>query len=114
MTIQVEAVPKQGPGWSLRLRRAALRRISTMKPSHDALASSAGGSGKILTVEEFHKMLQEIAEGSENLPQVPTSAFSRESYCEIAALSMAEALSLVDSNITNSLGSASRSRLSAC
>lgn len=32
-----------------------------------------------MTVEEFHKMLGELAVGAEKLPNLPTSAFSRES-----------------------------------
>ena len=39
------------------------------------------GSGK-LTMEEFHAMLKELQSGSENLPVLPTSAFSRESFYE--------------------------------
>jgi hypothetical protein len=33
---------------------------------------------KKLTVEEFHKMLDELAVGSENLPHLPDSALTRE------------------------------------
>lgn len=48
----------------------------------EALAlSTSSGSGK-LTVDELQTMLREIAEGSEKLPHVPTSAFSRESFYE--------------------------------
>jgi hypothetical protein len=32
-----------------------------------------------MTVDEFHKMLDELAVGAEKLPNLPTSAFSRES-----------------------------------
>jgi len=35
-----------------------------------------------MTVEEFHKMLDELAVGAEKLPSLPTSAFSRESIYE--------------------------------
>jgi hypothetical protein len=35
-----------------------------------------------MTVEEFHKMLDELAAGAEKLPSLPTSAFSRESIYE--------------------------------
>jgi hypothetical protein len=35
-----------------------------------------------LTVEGFHEMLREMAEGSENLPNLPTESFSRESFYE--------------------------------
>jgi len=82
MTIQVELSPET----EARLIAAALARGVAMEKYaenllHDALASSASGSGK-LTVEEFHKMLREIAEGSQSLPHLPTSAFSRESFYE--------------------------------
>jgi hypothetical protein len=35
-----------------------------------------------MTVVEFHQMLDELAAGSERLPSLPTSAFSRESIYE--------------------------------
>jgi hypothetical protein len=35
-----------------------------------------------LTAEEFHKMLDAVAEGSEKLPDLPTESFSRESFYE--------------------------------
>jgi hypothetical protein len=35
-----------------------------------------------MTVEEFHRMLAAIAEGSEKLPDLPTESFSRESFYE--------------------------------
>lgn len=45
------------------------------------LVSPAGVSGK-LTVDELHTMLGQIAEGSENLPRLATSVFTRESFYE--------------------------------
>jgi hypothetical protein len=47
----------------------------------DGIASHAGSQGK-LSVEELHAMLDAIAEGSENLPKLPTTAFTRESFYE--------------------------------
>jgi hypothetical protein len=35
-----------------------------------------------LTVEEFHSMLEGMAEGSEKLPNLQTESFSRESFYE--------------------------------
>lgn len=35
-----------------------------------------------LSVEEFHRMLHGMAEGSEKLPNLPTESFSRESFYE--------------------------------
>lgn len=48
---------------------------------HEVLALPSIGSGKF-TVDELHKMLSEIAQGSEHLPHLPTSAFTRESFYE--------------------------------
>ncbi len=36
----------------------------------------------VLTVDEFHHMLEGMAEGSEKLPNLPTESFSRESFYE--------------------------------
>ncbi len=47
----------------------------------DALASHWEPQGK-LSVEELHAKLEAIAEGSENLPKLPTTAFTRESFYE--------------------------------
>lgn len=35
-----------------------------------------------MSVEEFHHMLDAMAEGSERLPDLPTESFSRESFYE--------------------------------
>lgn len=35
-----------------------------------------------MTIDEFHRMLAAVAEGSENLPDLPTESFSRESFYE--------------------------------
>ncbi len=37
---------------------------------------------RALTVDEFHHMLERMAEGSEKLPNLPTESFSRESFYE--------------------------------
>jgi hypothetical protein len=47
----------------------------------EAITSQGESQGK-LSVEELHAMLAAIAEGSENLPKLPTTAFTRESSCE--------------------------------
>ena len=47
----------------------------------EAVASVGTGSGKLST-GDVQLMLREIAEGSEELPQIPTSAFTRESFYE--------------------------------
>jgi hypothetical protein len=35
-----------------------------------------------MSLEEFHRMLAAMAEGSEKLPDLPTESFSRESFYE--------------------------------
>jgi len=47
----------------------------------EALTANALPHG-VLTVEEFHRMLEGMAEGSEKLPNLPTESFSRESFYE--------------------------------
>ena len=47
----------------------------------EAIASRATVQG-VLSVEELHAMLNGLAEGSDKLPKLPTSAFARESYYE--------------------------------
>lgn len=82
MTIQVELSPET----EARLAAAAQARGVAVEEYagtllREVLASPTTGTGK-LTVDELHTMLKEIAEGSENLPQLPTSAFTRESFYE--------------------------------
>jgi len=47
----------------------------------EALAGHSSPQGR-LSVEEFHKMLQGMARGSEKLPHLPTESFTRESFYE--------------------------------
>jgi hypothetical protein len=47
----------------------------------EALTASSLPHG-VLTVDEFHHMLEGMAEGSEKLPDLPTESFSRESFDE--------------------------------
>lgn len=82
MAIQVELSPEM----EARLAAAAQARgIAPEKYAgallHEVLAPPSTGSGK-LTVDEVHTMLKEIAEDSERLPHLPTSAFTRESFYE--------------------------------
>jgi hypothetical protein len=48
---------------------------------HEALTAIPASHGRI-SVEEFHQMLADISEGSENLPELRTETFSRESFYE--------------------------------
>jgi hypothetical protein len=47
----------------------------------EALTASSLSHG-VLTVDEFHHMLEGMAQGSERLPNLPTESFSRESFYE--------------------------------
>ena len=47
----------------------------------EALTGRAMSHGR-LSVEEFHRMLDAMAEGSDKLPDLPTESFSRESFYE--------------------------------
>lgn len=47
----------------------------------EALVTHSVPQGQ-LSVKELHAMLRAIAEGSDKLPKVPTSAFTRESFYE--------------------------------
>ena len=48
---------------------------------HEALTAIPVSNGR-LTIEEFHQMLAAISEGCENLPELRTETFSRESFYE--------------------------------
>ena len=45
----------------------------------EALARRSLSKGR-LGLDEFHQMLNALAEGSETLPELPTETFSRESF----------------------------------
>ncbi|HVO61940.1 MAG TPA: hypothetical protein VMT53_13465 [Terriglobales bacterium] len=45
----------------------------------EAIATHSEPQGS-LSIEDLHAMLHEIAEGSDKLPKVPTSAFTRETF----------------------------------
>ncbi len=82
MTIQIELSPEI----EARLAAAAeARGVAAEEYAgtllREVLASPTTGTGR-LTVEELRAMLREIAEGSENLPHLPTSVFTRESFYE--------------------------------
>jgi hypothetical protein len=82
MTIQVELSPQE----EARLAVAALAHgLAPEKYAgallQEALAPAAGASGE-LSVEQFHGMLDALADGSERLPDLPTESFTRESYYE--------------------------------
>lgn len=98
MTIQVELNPEaqarlaavaQAEG--VPLEKVAERLL------HEALASRSAPQGN-LSVEEFHSMLDAMAQGSEKLPDLATESFTRESFYQ-DRYQMAGTPYLVDSNV---------------
>ena len=82
MTIQIELNPEmvqrlaaEADAQGIGLEEYAERLL------REAIATHAEPRGQ-LSVAELHAMLNAIAEGSEKLPKVPTSAFTRESFYE--------------------------------
>jgi hypothetical protein len=82
MTIQIELNPEimeqltaEAEAHGIALEEYAERLL------REAIANRAEPRGQI-SVAELHAMLNAIAEGSEKLPKVPTSAFTRESFYE--------------------------------
>jgi hypothetical protein len=82
MTIQIELNPEimerlaaEAAAHGIALEEYAERLL------REAIATRAEPQGQI-SVAELHAMLNAIAEGSEKLPKVPTSAFTRESFYE--------------------------------
>ena len=82
MTIQVELSPEAEARLAAEavLRGVALESYAG-RLLQQALSTHPSGLGK-LTPEQLRAMLKEIAAGSEALPRLPTSAFSRESFYE--------------------------------
>jgi hypothetical protein len=82
MTIQVELSPEAEARLTIAAKAYGIPREKYAGSLlQDALATSIRASGKF-TVEELHRMLSQIAEGSENLPILPASALTRESFYE--------------------------------
>lgn len=82
MTIQIELTPETEAHLSAVAATEGLaiqEYVDRLVQGHLKPVPAPNGE---LTVEEFHKMLEEMGKGSENLPKLPTSAFSRESFYE--------------------------------
>ena len=82
MTIKVELNPEiearlaaEARAQDISLEKCAQRFLQ------EALAGRSAPQGN-LTVAEFHKMLDALAEGSQQLPNLPTESFTRESFHE--------------------------------
>ena len=82
MTIRVEL----GPETEARLKAEAVAKGVSLEELaqqvlKEALAKRPFSHGS-MTIEEFHRMLAAMGEGSERLPHLPSEAFSRESFYE--------------------------------
>jgi hypothetical protein len=81
MTIQVELNPES----VARLTAdAQARGVALETYASDLLQEvlSSGSRNARLTKERFHAMLRALAAGSDQLPDLPTESFTRESYYE--------------------------------
>jgi hypothetical protein len=82
MTIHVELTPEAA---ARLLAEAEAQGVSLEKVAErllqEALVSRAAPQGN-LTVGEFRAMLQSLSAASENLPNLPTESFTRESFYE--------------------------------
>lgn len=82
MTIQIELNPEfmerlaaEAEAQGMPLEEYAERLL------REAIATRPKPQGQ-LSIEELHVMLNAIAEGSDKLPKVPTSTFTRETFYE--------------------------------
>jgi len=82
VTIRVELNPET----EARLKaEAQAKGLPLEKVAEQLLSEALTGrisSGGQMSIEEFHRMLDAMAEGSERLPNLPTESFSRESFYE--------------------------------
>ena len=82
MTLQLELKPETEARLAAEAAQRGMAREAYASKLLDSMLMSPRTGTERLTVEEFHKMLAEISSGTENLPSLPTSAFSRESFYE--------------------------------
>ena len=82
MTIQVDLNPEMEARLiaEARSQGVPLEKLAERLLKEALTATSLPHSA--LTVDEFHRMLEGIAEGSQKLPNLPTESFSRESFYE--------------------------------
>jgi hypothetical protein len=82
MTIRVELTPETE---ARLIAEARAKGLPLEKVAEQLLKEALHGlplSQRQMSVDEFHRMLAAIAEGSERLPDLPTESFSRESFYE--------------------------------
>ena len=82
MTIRVELNPETEARLKAEARAKGLplEKVAELLLK-EALAERTSSLGR-MSVEEFHRMLDAMAEGSDRLPDLPTESFSRESFYE--------------------------------
>lgn len=82
MTIRVELNPET----EARLKAEARAKGLPLEKLAEELLKEALSERPLsrgqMSIEEFHRMLEAMAEGSERLPDLPTESFSRESFYE--------------------------------
>jgi hypothetical protein len=82
MTIRVELNPETEARLKAEARAKGLPLEKVAEQLlREALSERPSPQGQ-MSVEEFHRMLAAMAEGSERLPDLPTESFSRESFYE--------------------------------
>ena len=82
MTIRVELNPESEARLKAEARAKGLPLEKVAEQLlREALAGRTLSRGQ-MSVEEFHRMLDAMAKGSERLPDVPTESFSRASFYE--------------------------------
>jgi len=82
MTIRIELSPEMEARLAAEARAQGLPLEEVAgRLLKEALKKDSAPDGK-MSVEEFHRMLEAMAKGSEGLPDLPTESFSRESFYE--------------------------------
>jgi hypothetical protein len=82
MTIKVDLRPDTEARLREKARALGLPLENVAEQLLNEALTAIPASGGRLSVEEFHRMLSAISEGSEKLPDLPTETFSRESFYE--------------------------------
>lgn len=82
MTIQVELSPEVEARLAAQavVRGVALETYASQLLQEATMPDVAGNG--VLASSDLQAMLREVAEGSESLPKLPTSAFGRDSFYE--------------------------------
>jgi hypothetical protein len=82
MTIRVDLNPESEARLKAEARAKGLPPEKVAEQLLQEALSERPSSPGVLSIEDFHRMLEAMALGSENLPDLPTEVFSRESFYE--------------------------------